>query len=285
MLRNSFLLFAAVCCAVATLSAETVTGVLKSYDRPAGLITLERSDTKAVITGFGLSGDMTPERVGTLVRADYLPVGDDGKRFRFDRLVPADPAGERELRIAAERLRAETRERGRRATRELGDNLPAFALRDQYGRVVTNADLRGKFVVVSFIFTHCRMDEMCPASTRKMVELSERLKKDGVENVVFLSISFDPERDTPGALKDYGDAYKADHAKHRFLTGPKDAIDDLRRQFGILTVNEETGDIVHNVATTLVSPAGRILFRSDSPRWTVDSFAERVAKQRTPINR
>lgn len=266
--------------ASAALRAEVVKGVIASADAKAGTLTLVREDTKATITGFALSGDLAPERVGTVVSGEFLPSGNDGKFFRFENLVPADAAGEARIAAAAVRLRSDTRERGRNAQRDVGDTLPEFVLRDQYGRLVSNADLKGKYVVVSFIFTRCRMAEMCPASTRKMVELSERLKKDGVSNVLLLSVSFDPVRDTPGTLKGYADGYKADGAMHKFLTGPKSVIDDLQRQFAILTV-EDDGTIIHNVATTLVSPAGRILYRAEGPRWEVDAFAERIAKHRS----
>ncbi len=262
------------------LRAEPVKGVIRSSDSKAGTLTLVRDDTGAEITGFALSGDLAPERVGTVVSGDFLPSGDDGKLFRFEHLVPADAAGEARIAAAAVRLRSDTRERGRNAQRDVGDTLPEFVLRDQYGRLFTNADLKGKYVVISFIFTRCRSAEMCPASTHKMVELSERLKKDGVSNALLLSVSFDPVRDTPGTLKGYADGYKADGAMHRFLTGPKGAIDDLQRQFAILTV-EDDGTLIHNVATTLVSPAGRILHRAEGPRWEVDAFAGRITKHRS----
>lgn len=279
MTSRPLVFFSALLFASVALRAEAVKGVIKSADAKAGTLTLVREDTNAAITGFAPSGDLTPERVGTVVAGDYLPSDNAGKFFRFENLVPADAAGEARIAAAAVRLRSDTRERGRNAQRDVGDTLPEIVLRDQYGRLLTNADLRGKYVVISFIFTRCRSAEMCPASTHKMVELSERLKKDGVSNAVLLSVSFDPVRDTPGVLKGYADGYKADGAMHKFLTGPKSAIDDLQRQFAILTV-EDDGTLVHNVATTLVSPAGRILYRAEGPRWEVDAFAERIAKHR-----
>ena len=212
-------------------------------------------------------------------RGDYLPSGNDGKLFRFENLRPADPAGEARIAAAAARLRLDTRERGRNAQRDVGDTLPEFTLRDQYGRLVSGTDLKGKYVVISFVFSRCRSPEMCPASTRKMVELSSALKTAGVANALLLSISFDPEHDTSGILRSYADGYKADGASHKFLTGPKDEIDDLQRQFGVQTV-EDDGTIIHNVVTTLISPAGRILYRADGPRWEVESFLSRIEKHR-----
>jgi protein SCO1/2 len=257
--------------------AEPVRGIVRAVDPVAGTLTLEREEPKgATVTGFTVSGDLVPERVGTVVAADLKPAG---ALWRFEQLVPADAEGDRVIAAVAARLRQDTRDRGRSAQREVGDALPELALRDQFGRLFTNADLKGRYVVISFIFTRCRALEMCPASTRKMVELAKKLKAAGVDNVLCLSVSFDPAFDTPGVLKSYADGYGADHATQRFLTGPKGAIGDLQRQFGILSV-EDDGTLVHNVATTLVSPAGRILYRADGPRWTVDTFAERITRHR-----
>lgn len=273
-------LLAALAFATGTAGAEPVKGVIKSADKEAGTLTLVREDTKAAITGFATTGDLAPGRVGTVVAGDYLASDLSGKTFRFENLRPADAAGEKIIADAATRLRTDTRERGRNGAREIGDTLPVIALRDQDGKVVTNADLAGKYVVISFIFTRCREATMCPASTHKMVELSKSLKAAGISNALLLSISFDPAHDTPGVLKDYADGYAADTGIHKFLTGPKPVIDDLERQFAILAI-EDDGTIVHNVATTLVSPAGRILYRADGPRWEAASFLARIEKHRS----
>lgn len=274
---KSALVPALACLAALAALAEPVKGVVKSVDPKAGTLTLEReSPPGALVTGFTVSGDLVPERVGTVVSAELRV---SGGLARFEQLVPADAEGERVIRETAARLRRDTENRGRSPKRDIGEPLPELALRDQFGRVLTNADLRGKHVVISFIFTRCRAPEMCPASTRKMVELSAALKAAGARDVLLLSVSFDPAHDTPGVLKTYADGYKADGATHRFLTGPKGAIDDLRYQFGILTRDAE-GTIVHNVATTLVGPDGRILYRADGPKWTADEFAKRIVGRR-----
>lgn len=266
--------------AAGTAGAEPVKGVIKSSDKDAGTLTLVREDTKVAITGFATTGDLAPCRVGTVVSAEYLPSDLSGKTFRFENLRPADAVGEKIIADAATRLRTDTRERGRNAARDTGDTLPVIALRDQDGKVVTNADFAGKYVVISFIFTRCRDAAMCPASTHKMVELSKSLKAAGITNALLLSVSFDPAHDTSGVLKDYADGNGADASIHKFLTGPKPVIDDLQRQFAILTI-EDDGTIVHNVATTLVSPAGRILYRADGPRWEAETFLARIQKHRS----
>jgi protein SCO1/2 len=97
---------------------------------------------------------------------------------------------------------------------DLGE-LPAFSLTDQNGRPFGRDDLRGKVWVADFVFTHC--SDACPRLTQRMRSLQDRLDPHG--GVGLLSISVDPERDTPEKLRQYGQTYGARDELWRFLTG------------------------------------------------------------------
>ncbi len=101
---------------------------------------------------------------------------------------------------------------------------PSFALIDQLGRPVSDADLRGKVVVADFIYTTCT--DICPALTAPMAALRTRLADEGLlgDEVMLLSISVDPARDTPEVLHAYSEPFAADPATWRFLTGDESAI-------------------------------------------------------------
>ena len=101
---------------------------------------------------------------------------------------------------------------------------PSFALTDQLGRPVNDGDLRGKVVVSNFIYTTCT--DICPALTAQMDTLRTRLANEGLlgDDVVLLSISVDPARDTSEVLRDYSAPFAADPANWRFLTGDDAAI-------------------------------------------------------------
>lgn len=101
---------------------------------------------------------------------------------------------------------------------------PDFMLTDQLGRAVSDADLRGKVVVANFIYTTCT--DICPALTAQMASLRTRLADEGLlgDDVVLLSISVDPIRDTPEVLKVYSEPFAADPANWYFLTGDEVAI-------------------------------------------------------------
>jgi len=97
---------------------------------------------------------------------------------------------------------------------DLGE-LPAFSLTDQHGRPFGRDDLRGKVWVADFVFTSC--SDACPRLTQRMRSLQDRL--DPNERVGLLSITVDPERDTPEKLRQYGQTYGARDGQWRFLTG------------------------------------------------------------------
>jgi protein SCO1/2 len=119
---------------------------------------------------------------------------------------------------------------------------------------------------------------MCPASTSSMKQLGDALSKlPGAANVRLLTITFDPETDSPGVLRTYADGYGIDHERHRFLTGDAGQIKDLMRHYGIQTLRDD-GTIVHNAALIVISPEGRIAYRSEGPSFDAEDVAARLFK-------
>src|SRR5437763_1003816 len=99
---------------------------------------------------------------------------------------------------------------------------PEFALTSQDGKQIALADLRGRVVAVTFIFTLC--SATCPVLTPMMSLVQDRLGPDFGTNVAFVSITIDPDRDTPEMLKLYAQMYGADVPGWSFLTGDAAAI-------------------------------------------------------------
>ncbi|MFT3692334.1 MAG: SCO family protein [Kofleriaceae bacterium] len=101
--------------------------------------------------------------------------------------------------------------------------IPAFTLVDETGKTFTEEALRGHATIVNFIFTRC--DTKCPITSMKMQRIQE--KTFGVDKIKLMSISVDPEYDTPLRLTQFAQKYKADPQRWKFITGPKDAIEQL----------------------------------------------------------
>ncbi|HEY5658529.1 MAG TPA: SCO family protein [Myxococcota bacterium] len=142
---------------------------------------------------------------------------------------------------------------------EVRDVAPDFDLIDQRGEPLRSADLRGKVVLLDFIFTHC--PGPCPILTSSHVTLQRLLPGDARDRTHFVSITIDPARDTPEVLREYAEARGADLSRWSFLTGPAGRIDAVIRAYGVGKVIEEDGEIVHTVATFLIDPEGRIAKR------------------------
>jgi len=100
--------------------------------------------------------------------------------------------------------------------------VPAFALKDQSGRTVTERDYAGKVWIANFVFTRCA--SVCPMLTAKFRALQTDLKD--VTGLAYVSISVDPEYDTPEVLAAYAKRFEADISRWRFLTGP---LGDIER--------------------------------------------------------
>lgn len=105
--------------------------------------------------------------------------------------------------------------------RDLGD-VPAFSLVDQQGEPFTEEALRGHPTIVGFVFTRC--DTICPVITLKMQRIMERTGDRKGAAIKLVSISVDPEYDTPPRLLEYANRHLADPRRWRFLTGPKEPV-------------------------------------------------------------
>jgi protein SCO1 len=100
--------------------------------------------------------------------------------------------------------------------------LPAFSLTDQRGQPFGTRELAGKVWVADFIFTACQ--EACPLLSERMKQVGQRARNLGPD-FHLVSISVDPERDTPEKLAAYAARYGANPLAWSFLTGPADAIE------------------------------------------------------------
>lgn len=139
--------------------------------------------------------------------------------------------------------------------------LPAFHFVDETGADFGSDQLKGKLWVVNFIFTRC--EGTCPEQTGWMRRLQERLRTEPIRSGVRLvSISVDPETDTPEVLAQYGADYKAELGVWKFLTGDREKIWTFAKDGFHLPVQENPEDrrmpILHDSRFVVVDRAGQI---------------------------
>ncbi len=259
-----------------------VTGRVVAVLKERGALLVDHDEipgymTRMTMEFFVNSGDLALAKEGASLRAEL--VEEEGGRFSLEKVWFEDAVAQAVVAEAAGSLRQDTTIRGRSAYREVGENLPNFALYNQEGAVVSAAKFRGKQIMFNFIFTRCPVATMCPASTLKMMETQAKAKAAGVTNLELISITLDPEYDTPGVLKAYAQGRGIDTGNFSFLTGPERAIKDLLTQFGVLT--EATRDesiLKHTLATLLINEQGKIIWRADGSVWSPAEFVEKMKR-------
>jgi protein SCO1/2 len=256
------------------LSAATETGKVASLSAD-GWASIIPADGGASLPRRFSEGDRKIGWVGRVVRYDAVM---EGAETHARGVVSADPEELRQVAEVTDALRRETADKGRVVTRMANELMPNMALWDQDGRLVRKKDFLGRPLALNFVFTSCRVARMCPASTACMRQLGDALAKlPAAAEIRLLTITFDPETDTPGTLRAYADGYGIDHARHRFLTGDAGQIKDLMRQYGIQTLRDD-GTIVHNAALLVISPEGRITYRSEGASFDAEDVAQRLLR-------
>ena len=148
---------------------------------------------------------------------------------------------------------------------------PDFALISQDGKEVALEDLRGKVIAVTFIYTWC--PDVCPMLTDKMARVQDELGEDFGSRVAFVSITVDPERDSPEALKEYANAFDANLDGWSFLTGDPDAVREVARSYGVIVLPAAADEqIDHNTLTTLIDRRGIMRVQYIGSRFDVEEF-------------
>ena len=131
---------------------------------------------------------------------------------------------------------------------------PEFTLTAQDARPLRLGDLRGKVVAVTFIYATCT--DTCPMLTAKMAALQQRLGKNFGSKVFFVSVTVDPQRDTPEVLRRYAEAHGANPAGWAFVTGTPEQIREVARRYGVYYKKAERGDVDHTFLTSIIDQQG-----------------------------
>jgi len=151
---------------------------------------------------------------------------------------------------------------------------PDIALTDQSGQPFTLAAQRGKVTIVTFIYASCT--DTCPLLTAKMVGIQKKLGKDFGARVHFVSVTVDPERDTPQVLRKYGEAHSANFAGWSFVTGSPAEIQDVTRRYGIFVKKQEKGDVDHTFLTSIIDQTGTLRVQYLGMRFDPNEFVRDV---------
>jgi protein SCO1/2 len=159
-----------------------------------------------------------------------------------------------------------------------GDEMPEFSLTNQDGATITRETLRGKPFVLTFVFTRCPVPNFCPLMSKNFARLQEAIGAAGDDSLgqaQLLSISFDPEHDTPAVMKEFAASEHADPRIWNFASGAPAQINSLTSAFAVM-LQPEGRTISHGLATALVDRNGRVVEIWRGNRWKPDEVIEKI---------
>lgn len=157
----------------------------------------------------------------------------------------------------------------------VGQPVPDFTLVDQTRSRVTLSALRGKVVVINFIYTSCALPQFCYRMANHFGAVQKRFARRMGTDLVLLTVTFDPVRDTPERLAEYASQWKADPAQWHFLTG---AVADVQRVCGWFGVDffPDEGLMNHSTHTAVIDRTGTLKANIEGNRLTATQLGDLV---------
>ena len=156
---------------------------------------------------------------------------------------------------------------------ETGATVSDFTLTDQRRRPLRLSDLRGKVVVINFIYTSCALPNFCLRLANNFNVLQRRFKQQLGRDLVLLTVTFDPVHDTPDVLAQYAAQWSADPATWKFLTGPVSDVQRVCQLFGVHAFANE-GLLDHTLHTVLIDRRGMLAANIEGNQFTAAQLGD-----------
>jgi len=155
----------------------------------------------------------------------------------------------------------------------VGAVVPDFRLVDQKNRPFSLASTRGKIVGVNFMYTTCVLPDYCLRIVNHFGALQKRFGTRLGRDLIFLTVTFDPDRDTPDVLERYAAQWQPDPATWHFLTGTEAAVRPVLENFGVHAFPNE-GLIDHGLHTAIIDRAGKLVANLEGNRFSTDQLGD-----------
>jgi protein SCO1/2 len=270
----------AVTNAAATNGLQTfqVKGLVVSLDPDGKTVKIKHEE----IPGYMAAMTMDFEARGSNALANITP----GDSVEFRMLVTEDDGWIEQLRkLDVPKIEPSKMPPGIRLVRDVeplnaGDLLPEYHFTNQSGATISTLDFRGRAVALTFIFTRCPFPTFCPRVTTGFEETQTLLLTNhpSITNWHLLSLTIDPEFDTPEILKDYANRSGGKASRWTFATGTLMDLTAISEQFGLQFWREPGGLPNHNLRTVVVDAAGRVQTNLVGNTWTASQLADELLK-------
>jgi protein SCO1/2 len=260
-------------------SRYALTGQVRRIDRAAGLLTLRHDEIPGYMPAMTMPfvvqdhAQLDELQPGDRVRATLVVKGEESRLVDVTVTEWADPGAQ------ADQDRAN-------AVLKPGNDVPDFTLTTQEGKQLRLSELKGNVVVFTFIYTRCPLPDYCPAVDRKFAELSRRVQLLGAaaDRVRLLSISFDPEHDTPEVLARHAAIVGAKPPAWMFCVASHEELRRIAPSLG-LSYGPVENEIIHTLSTAVVDSDGKLAALELGKGWSVDqvfSLVREALRARKP---
>ncbi len=262
------LLLAAGCSRTPTYELQ---GQVLAVDRTRGDITIKHGDIKGFMPGMTMAFRVKDERLlegrrpGDLITATLAL---DESTPYLSRLASTGHAPLMEPPAAVRTMNV----------LEPGATVPDLRLTDESGAGRSLADWRGRSLAVTFIYTRCPLPDFCRRMDQNFAAVQRAVLPDAAlrDRVALLSISFDPQFDTPAILAEHARKAGADPRLWHFLTGEQAQVERLAESFGVSVFRDgaEAGSITHNIRTAVIRPDGTLGSVLHGTDWTAAALVQ-----------
>lgn len=157
------------------------------------------------------------------------------------------------------------------------EDAPVLDLVNQDGKKVTNADFKGKTILINVIYANC--EESCPIQIHKFMEIEEAMKDKLGKSLQLVSITMDPERDSPAVLKSFAEKMDIDTSYWTLLTGDKSEIDKILKKFNFFYTKNDDGTFGHSNPIMTLNKEGKWIYTFNILTVPVDILLERIEKE------
>jgi protein SCO1/2 len=255
-------------------------GIVVSSDTAKGVVTI---DTEAIP---GLMGAMTmPYKLAQPGVASELHTGDHvTARLR----VSTDSSVLDQIDVTAQ-AKPDYKPEKLYNVPAPGQTVPDFKFVNQSGKSIGVDQFRGKALLVTFIYTRCPLPEYCIRMSRNFADIQQQLAANPelYSKTHLLSVSFDPEHDTPKVLRSYGNAYIGEaggkaFSHWDFAAPPASELEAVDEFFDVAVSPGSSNTLTHSLSTVVIAPSGKIFRWYPTNDWTpsavVDDIKQAVAQ-------
>jgi len=161
-----------------------------------------------------------------------------------------------------------------------GDLLPDYHFTNQLGQAISTAQYKGQALAITFLFTRCPYPNFCPLMANNFSQAARKLltTPNAPTNWHLLTITFDPENDTPEVLRAYAEAHHSDPAHATYATGALIDITAIGEQFGLAFWKEQGSIINHNLRTIVIDSSGRVQKIFNGNTWQPEDLVAELIK-------